>query len=94
MCEKFFIETKNPKQTNKRINYVKKYMYKDICNQSSRNAYITKRAKKHIQVPTSLGSIVSTTSGTEEDIVARKRKVQHAFPILRPVWKSRTLRTA
>jgi hypothetical protein len=43
---------------------------------------------------TYLGSIISTTSGTDEDIQARKKKALQAFSILKPVWKSRTLRTS
>ena len=40
-----------------------------------------------------LGSIISTTGGTDEDIKARKRKAQQAFAMLKPVWRSTTLRT-
>jgi hypothetical protein len=43
---------------------------------------------------TYLGSIVSTTGGTDEDIQARKKKALQAFSILKPVWKSRILRTS
>ena len=42
---------------------------------------------------TYLGSIVSPTGGTEEDIKARRKKAQQAFAILRPVWSCRSLRT-
>lgn len=42
---------------------------------------------------TYLGSIISTTGGTDEDIKARKRKAQQAFAMLRPVWRSNSLRT-
>ena len=38
---------------------------------------------------TYLGSVVSESGGTEEDIVARIRKAQQAFATLRSVWKSR-----
>ena len=41
-----------------------------------------------------LGSIISTTRGTEEGIKARKRKAQQAFAMLKPVWRSTTLRTS
>jgi hypothetical protein len=37
-----------------------------------------------------LGSIISTTGGTDEDIKARKRKAQQAFAMLKPVWRSTT----
>ena len=43
---------------------------------------------------TYLGSIISTSGGTDEDIKARKRKAQQAFAMLRPVWRSRALRTS
>ena len=35
-----------------------------------------------------LGSKISKTGGTDEDIKARIKKAQQAFTILRPVWKS------
>ena len=35
-----------------------------------------------------LGSKMSNTGGTDEDIKARIKKAQQAFAILRPVWKS------
>ena len=40
---------------------------------------------------TYLGSIVSNTGGTDEDIQARINKARHAFVTLRPIWKSSTL---
>ena len=38
-----------------------------------------------VQNFTYLGSIVSTTGRTDEDITARKKKAQQAFSILKPV---------
>jgi hypothetical protein len=43
---------------------------------------------------TYLGSIISNTGGTDEDIKALKRKAQQAFAMLKPVWRSTTLRTS
>ena len=40
---------------------------------------------------TYLGSVVSESGGTEEDIVARIRKAQQAFVTLRSVWNSRAI---
>ena len=42
-----------------------------------------------------LGSIVTTTGGSEEDVEVRCRKAQAVFYMLRPVWKSKyiSLRT-
>ena len=37
---------------------------------------------------TYLGSLITTTGGTEEDVEARCRKAQVAFSILRPKWRS------
>ena len=37
---------------------------------------------------TCLGSLITTTGGTEEDVEARCRKAQVAFSILRPIWRS------
>ena len=39
-----------------------------------------------------LGSIVSCTGGREKDIKARRKKVQQAFAMLRPVWRCKALR--
>ena len=40
---------------------------------------------------TYLGSLMSTTGGTEEDVEARCRKAQVAFCMLRPVWRSKCI---
>ena len=42
---------------------------------------------------TYLGSVTSISGETDEDIQSRKRKAQQAFGILKPVWKSKALRT-
>ncbi len=38
---------------------------------------------------TYLGSVISTTGGTDEDIAAREKKAQQAFAILKPIWRSK-----
>ena len=38
---------------------------------------------------TYLGSLITTSGGTEEDVEARCRKAQVAFSILRPIWRSK-----
>lgn len=40
---------------------------------------------------TYLGSIVSKTEGTDEDVKARINKARQAFATLRPVWRSKNL---
>ncbi|XP_063408979.1 uncharacterized protein LOC134692458 [Mytilus trossulus] len=47
-----------------------------------------------VQQFTYLGSIVSTSGGTDEDILARKKKAQQIFSMLKPVWRSNALRTS
>ena len=42
---------------------------------------------------TYLGSVISTSGGTD-DVQARKKKALQAFAILKPIWRSRALRTA
>lgn len=37
----------------------------------------------------SLGSLINTTGGTEEDVEARCRKAPTALSILRPIWRSK-----
>ena len=41
---------------------------------------------------TYLGSIISETGGTDEDITARIRKAQSTFSLLMPVWKEKCIR--
>ena len=43
---------------------------------------------------TYLGSVISTSGGTDEDVQARKKKALQAFTILKPIWRSRAIRTA
>ena len=38
---------------------------------------------------TCLGSLITITGGTEEDVEARCRKAQVVFSILRPIWRSK-----
>ena len=38
-----------------------------------------------------LGSIVTSTGGTEEDMEMRKRKAQQVFAMLKKVWRARTI---
>jgi hypothetical protein len=40
---------------------------------------------ENVEQFTYLGSIISITGGTDEDIKARKRKAQQAFAMLKPV---------
>ena len=41
---------------------------------------------------TYLGSVISETGGTDEDIAARIRKAQSTFSMLMPVWKEKSIR--
>jgi hypothetical protein len=49
---------------------------------------------ENVEQFTYLGSIISTTGRTNEDIKTRKRKAQQAFAMLKPVWNSTILRTS
>ena len=57
------------------------------------NIMLSGQAVEDVNEFTYLGSIVSPTGGTEEDIKARRKKAQQAFTMLRPVWSCRSLRT-
>ena len=57
-----------------------------------RSFNIHNTAIEDVQNVTYLGSIVSTTGGTDADITVRKEKAQQAFAILKPVWRIRALR--
>ena len=46
-----------------------------------------------VQEFTYLGSLVSTTGGTDEDVRTRIKKARQVFAQLRPVWKSRIYST-
>ena len=46
------------------------------------------KAVEDVQEFVYLGSKISQTGGTDEDIAARIRKARQAFAILRPVWRS------
>ena len=45
------------------------------------------KALQQVTVFAYLGSIVTTTRGTQEDVEARYIKAQVAFSVLRPVWR-------
>ena len=57
------------------------------------NIMLSGQAVEDVNEFTYLGSIVSPTGGTEEDIKARRKKAQQAFATLRPVWSCRSPRT-
>lgn len=47
---------------------------------------------KDVEKFTSLGSIISKTGDSDDDIKSRISKAQQAFAMLKPVWSSATLR--
>ncbi|XP_056017320.1 uncharacterized protein LOC130053779 [Ostrea edulis] len=75
------------------INPVKAKIMK-INTAQTKKLQIRHKEVENIEEFTYLGSIISTTGGTDEDIKARKRKAQQAFAMLKPVWRSTTLRTS
>ncbi|CAH8866485.1 unnamed protein product [Trichobilharzia szidati] len=52
---------------------------------------INGRDLKEVTSFTYLGSIVSTTGGTDEDVKSRIGKVRNTFINLKPIWKSSSL---
>ena len=55
---------------------------------------ISRTLKRLKSLPTSAAWWIYKTGGTDEDIAARRKKAQHAFAMLTPVWRSKDLRTA
>ena len=58
---------------------------------SRQGIHIEGQAIEDVDHFTYLGSIVSKTGGTEEDIKARIGKARHAFATMRPVWNNRNI---
>jgi hypothetical protein len=58
---------------------------------SRQGIHIEGQAIEDVDNFTYLGSIVSKTEGTEEDIKARIGKARHAFVTMRPVWNNRNI---
>ena len=81
------------KRTGLYINSDKTKAMRLNTNQTS-SIIINGKEIENVDKFTYLGSIISTTGGTDEDVYARKTKALQAFSILKPVWKSRTLRTS
>ena len=48
------------------------------------------QAVERVSEFTYLGSMISETGGTDEDITARIRKAQSTFSMLMPVWKEKS----
>ncbi|CAH8842515.1 unnamed protein product [Trichobilharzia szidati] len=55
---------------------------------------INGRDLKEVNSFTYLGSIVSTTGGTDEDVKSRIGKARNTFINLKPIWKSSSLNSA
>ena len=49
-------------------------------------------AVERVSAFTYLGSIISETGGTDEDLTARIRKAQSTFSMIMPVWKEKCIR--
>ena len=66
---------------------------KNMRTNSTQTAPITINEHQIEQVDqyTYLGSIISRTGGTDEDIQARIAKARHAFATLRPVWNNKNI---
>ena len=59
-----------------------------LNNQQREALSIDTQAVEDVDEFVYLGSKISKDGGTDEDVKARIRKAQHAFTILRPVWRS------
>ena len=78
-------------QVGLKINFQKtKEMRTGVRHQESLERH--RKAVERVSEFTYLGSIISETGGTDENITARIRKVQSAFSMFMPVWKEKCIR--
>ena len=83
---------KNAGQTGLKVNIGKtKTMRINARNETP--IKINGEALDEVPTFTYLGSIVSKTGGTDEDIAARISKARHAFVTLKPVWNNKLIST-
>ena len=64
-----------------------------INNQQEAPVTISGKAVEEVSEFVYLGSKISQSGGTDEDIKARVKKARQAFAILRPVWRTTTIST-
>ena len=79
--------SKTPQRVGLRISQDKTKLLR-TNNQQEAPVTIEGAAVEDVSEFVYLGSKMSKTEGTDEDIKARIKKAQQAFAILRPVWKS------
>ena len=73
-----------------RVNASKTKLMKVMTKQEG-TVHIGQEAVEEVKEFQYLGSIISTTGGASEDIQARIRKARHAFALLRPIWRTKSL---
>ena len=67
---------------------------KEMRVKTPANTDVIKRGEQSIERVDQLrylGSIVSKSGGTEDEVMARKRNAQHMYPTLNKVWRSRAI---
>ena len=63
-------------------------MYSNVNAAQQRPIILNGQPIEEVDSFTYLGSIVSKSGGTDEDVRARIAKARHAFVILKPVWRN------
>ena len=64
-----------------------------INNQQEGPVTVSGKAVTDVDDFVYLGSKISQTGGTDEDIKARLKKARQAFAMLRPVWRANSIST-
>ena len=88
MRQKFAVLVEQAARVGLKINATKTKEMRIRSPANTGNINFVGEVLEQVLAFTYLGSLITTTSGTEEDVDARCRKAQLAFSILRPIWRS------
>ena len=89
MRQKFVALLEQAARVGLKINASKTKEMRIRCPANTGNINCVGEVLEQVSAFTYLGSLITTSGGTEEDVEARCRKAQVAFSILRPIWRSK-----